>query len=150
MTLEQLLRGKRLHAQRPRAAAIAGRLSVADRQLRAADRIDFDADIRFGHAYTAVLTCADAIVQASGYRARGQGHHHTILTALGELVVDKKELADYFNECRDKRNTAAYEQPDQATQADADELLDRAREFRAFAEEWIRANHPTLLPPAAP
>jgi hypothetical protein len=145
MTLDQLLRAGRVSRHRPRAEAIAGRLSVADRQIRAAERIDFDADIRFGHAYTAVLACAEVIVRASGYRARGQGHHHTILTALGELVAEKKELADYFNDCRDKRNTAAYEEPDQATEADADELLDRAREFRAFAEEWIRANHANLL-----
>ena len=127
MSLDELLKGRRLVWRRPTAERIADVLAVAE-------GIDFSADGRFMLAYGAALASADAMVRAAEYRSRGQGHHHTLFVAFENLVPEKKDLAGYFEQCRAKRNAAVYDKPGQASQTEADELLALAKEFRAFAE----------------
>lgn len=142
------MKKKRLQRARVAPADIETLLAIADDELRLAERIDFDPRGRFIHAYDGARASADAVVRAAGYRARGQGHHETLFKAAAELAVERHEQLRYFNKARDKRNTMVYARPIAPTQAEADELLTHARDFRAFAETWIRANHPDLFPPA--
>jgi hypothetical protein len=53
-------------------------------------------------------------------------------------------LADYFETCRRKRNLIDYDASEVATEAEARELLVKAREFQSMIEEWIVKHHAAL------
>ena len=54
--------------------------------------------------------------------------------------------ADYLDNCRSKRNLTDYDRAGEIAEAEAEEILAEARAFRAELLEWLRANHPELLP----
>jgi hypothetical protein len=60
-------------------------------------------------------------------------------------MPERRDLLRYFNRCREKRNRLLYEEPDQASDAEAAELVERVRGFRADAEAWLKQNHAKLL-----
>lgn len=61
------------------------------------------------------------------------------------LGSDRKEDAQYLDTCRSKRNIVEYDQVGAVTDADADELIDFAEEFKIDVINWFQKNHPELL-----
>jgi hypothetical protein len=59
--------------------------------------------------------------------------------ALGSRV---KSLANYFEVCRRKRNEIDYDRAYVASDADAQEILQRACELQKIAEDWIAKHQP--------
>jgi uncharacterized protein (UPF0332 family) len=53
-------------------------------------------------------------------------------------------LADYFDDCRRKRNRADYIGAGYISMTEAEDLLREAREFAAQAQAWIQTHHPEL------
>jgi uncharacterized protein (UPF0332 family) len=51
-------------------------------------------------------------------------------------------LVAYFDNCRRKRNQVDYDYANAATETEAEELLQKAKEFRDLVEAWIRKHHP--------
>jgi uncharacterized protein (UPF0332 family) len=51
------------------------------------------------------------------------------------------KLAAYFDTCRRKRNQVDYDRANAATETEAEELLDKAEEFRDLVEKWISKHH---------
>ncbi|MFN3322368.1 MAG: SAV_6107 family HEPN domain-containing protein [Bryobacteraceae bacterium] len=119
--------------------------AVVSRDLRDARVAELSADRRFATAYNAVLQLAKMVLACSGYRAAGPGHHETTLEALeiamGSGVAD---TAVYFDVCRRKRHQLDYDFADAATATEAEELIEKAEEFRELVEEWIRRRCPQL------
>jgi len=58
-----------------------------------------------------------------------------------------REDAAYLDTCRMKRNTVEYDTAGAATEADANELLAFARKLLPVVLDWLKKNHPGLLPP---
>ncbi len=53
-------------------------------------------------------------------------------------------MSDYFDSCREKRNTSEYDYAGGVTDTEADELLKTAKQFAKDADAWIAAHHPEL------
>jgi hypothetical protein len=82
-------------------------------------------------------------VACAGYRIpSGTGHHRNTLEAVRAAIPSGRAFADYFDDCRRKRNRIDYEYARVATETEAKEMLSKAREFEQLVEEWIAAQHP--------
>ena len=152
MSLQKLLKAKRLVKAKPTPAEIAGLLETADQDLKDASAIGLSADGKFIFGYGAAQAISAAVVRAAGYKTHGQGHHQTLFAALAELIPAEKAVAKYFDKCREKRNRISYERPKQATTTEADEIVKEARDLRSRLLPWLATNHPVLMaaPPPSP
>jgi uncharacterized protein (UPF0332 family) len=116
------------------------------RDLKDAGVTEISADRRFATAYNAALQAANMAVACAGYRISSMSGHHKIALESAQLALGKaaNEYADYFETCRRKRNMIDYTRPRMATDTEAKEALQSAREFVELVENWITKNHPAL------
>lgn len=136
----------RLRSHRTSRREIRDLLNVADRDLKDAAVRAISVDLRFRTAYQAALQIA-TIVLAAGYRAAGRGHHWVTFTVLPELLgQETQEWADYFDQCRGKRNLSDYDRAGEIAENEAAELLEEAKRFREAVLSWLRKSHPALVP----
>lgn len=145
MPYERLLREGRIRHHRTNRQEIASLFQVVERDLADAAITALSADRRFATAYNAALQAATAVMYSEGYRAHGIGHHSTTFEFLKEAMgPDIASLADYFDDCRRKRNRADYIGVGYISMTEAEDLLREAREFTAQAQAWIQTHHPEL------
>jgi hypothetical protein len=116
-----------------------------DRDLADAAIEQLSADRRFSVAYNAVHQLAKMVLACAGYRVSTSkgGHHATTFEAAG-LILGKahQPLFDYFDICRQKRNQVNYDHAGLTSDAEAQELVEKATEFRIVVEGWIEKNWP--------
>jgi hypothetical protein len=87
------------------------------------------------------------LLHASGYRPEKNLQHFRTLAALPVILgAERKADAAYLDACRIKRNTVEYDMAGAATQQDAKELLAFAEQFRDEVLDWLKLNHPDLIP----
>jgi hypothetical protein len=87
------------------------------------------------------------VVRAAGYRTGASAHHWATFQALSIILgSEAAKRADYFDTCRQSRHTIIYGQTDEVAEVELAELLSQARAFRTQVLDWLRANHPELLP----
>ena len=147
MSLQSLLAEGKLRPHRTSAKEIAELLEMVDRDLADAAFPQISADRRYATAYNAALALATIMLHASGYRSAGIGHHWTTIQALPEIAGPQAQArADYLDNCRTRRNLADYSRAGVIAGTEAEELLAEARAFRKDVLEWLRVNHPSLLP----
>jgi len=119
---------------------------MVDRDLVDAEG-DISNDWRFGIAYNAALKLCTVLLHASGYRPERTLQHYRTLTAMPLILGDKRKPdVDYLDACRIKRNTVEYDRVGGATGDDVSELIEFTKELRQEVLEWLRQNHPALLP----
>src|SRR5207249_10728927 len=104
------------------------------------------ADRRFATANNAALQTANMAIACAGYRVTAKTGHQrvtvdAITLALGAAV---SFYADYFETCRRKRNVIDYTRSHVATDSEADEIVNKAREFYNIVEAWIEAKFQSL------
>jgi uncharacterized protein (UPF0332 family) len=121
------------------------------RQLVARDLADagirqLSADRRFATAYNAVRQLSKMALACAGYRVTsGSGHHRKTFDAVRQALGKQSEaLADYFETCRRKRNIIDYDSAEVATETEARELLEKAKDFHALIERWIVKHRPAF------
>ena len=143
----RLQREGRIRPHRTNPAEIAGLFAVVERDLSDAAIEALSADRRFATAYNAALQAATAMMYAEGYRTSGAGHHRTTFEFLKAISVKEfGELADYFDDCRRKRNWADYVGVGYVSDTEVRHLLAEARELDETARMWIQERHPELMP----
>ena len=144
-TLENWLSEGRLRRLDSSRQEISDLLGVVDRDLKDADIEQLSTDRRFATAYNAVLQLASITLRACGYRTRGAGHHWITFQML-PLVMgnDQQDRADYFNACRTKRNDADYDASGEISDAEVEELIAEAMQFRTVVLGWLESNHGEL------
>ena len=149
MSLEQWLRNGWLQASEPTVAQIQQLLRVVDRDISDAQAKGLSADGRFVHAYNAALQLCIIALLASGYQvSKGQGRHKRGIDSLRyALGVGWSETADHIERCSRLRAQVIYEQIGVVGEEDADDLLNAAKQLRADVINWLKANHPALVPP---
>jgi hypothetical protein len=146
MNFERLLEQGRLRPHRTSRSEIQQLLRLVDRDLADAQVRDLSSDRRFLIAYEAILALATAPLYCSGYETYGQGHHWITFQCLPDLLGDElRETASYFDLCRTKRNVSAYDRSGQISQAEAEEIISEASEFKSVVHEWLKAEYPQLL-----
>lgn len=125
---------------------IAGLLSIVDRDL-ADSQGKISSDWQFGIAYNAALKLCTILLHASGYRPEKTLQHFRTLAALSVILGDERKAdTAYLDACRIKRNTVEYDMAGVATEQDAAELLAFAKQFRHDVLDWLKRNHPNLIP----
>jgi hypothetical protein len=150
MSLEQWLRNAWLQRRDPTLPEIHKLLQVVDRELSDARAEGISADGRFEHAYTAILQLCIVPLRAAGYQVpKGESRHKRAIDSLRYTLGEPwGETADYIELCSRQRGQAMYERIDVVSDADADELLSKARQLREDVVRWLTANHADLVPPA--
>lgn len=147
MTLKQFLAEDRLRRHRTTTKEIQDLLRVADRNLKDAAVEEISFDLRFTTAYQAALQLATIVLAASGYRTKGAGHHWITFKILPELFGRGiKDLADYFEQCRNKRNLSDYDRAGEISDDEASELLGEVKKFRGTVLDWLKTHHPKVVP----
>ena len=120
---------------------------LVNRDLKDAEIEGLSDDRRFATAYNAVLQLSKMAIACSGYRVSSNktGHHRTTFEAVKNAVPgrDVETSADYFDTCRRKRNLIDYDATEVASETEADELVEKGREFQTIIEDWISDNYPT-------
>ena len=145
MPYERLSYEGRIRRHRTNSQEIARLFRIVDRDLVDASIKALSLDRRFATAYNAVLQAATAVIYSEGYRAHGLGHHSTTFQFIKEAMgSDIVSLADYFDDCRRKRNMADYVGAGYISLTEVEDLLEEARAFAAQTRTWIEAHHPEL------
>jgi hypothetical protein len=124
---------------------------AALRRLIARDLADatvpgLSADRVFATAYNAVLQLSKLALMCAGYRVSATlpGHHQTTFEAAGFVLgTAGRQLSDYFETCRRKRNVIDYDSADVTSESQAAELLEKAAQYLELVEAWITKDHPT-------
>ena len=71
----------------------------------------------------------------------------TTFEALKEILPKEyKELIDYFDSCRGKRNVSDYDRTGGISEQDADEILKEVKSFKQVVMNWLKTNYPGLIP----
>ena len=147
MTLKQFLAEGRLKPHRTSRGGIRDLFRVADRDLKDAGVTAISLDRRFITAYQAVFQLATVVLAASGFRTTGAGHHWVTFKVLPELLgPEVQDVADYFDQCRNKRNLSDYDRAGEISRDEARELLEEAQKFRSTVMAWLKTQHPELVP----
>lgn len=117
---------------------IAKLLKIADRDIKEASERCHEIDWQFAIAYNAALQLATLVLRVSGYRASTKvGHHWATFTVLPDILgEDFREVADYFNSCRTKRNTMEYCDSGTITSNEAEKLIREVKAFKIKVLAW--------------
>jgi hypothetical protein len=55
------------------------------------------------------------------------------------------DLAQYFDQCRIKRNVGTYDRGGQISQSEVDELIGEVTVFQNSVMDWMKQHHPDLV-----
>lgn len=131
MTVDELLRKRKIYRHRASPEEIGRLLELADRDIRMAKlTMAEDWDWAFSIAYNAVLQSARAFMYSQGYRpAAEQGHKNTFAFLRAALGEDLASTIGYFDRMRKKRNQAIYDVAGLITEREAKAILKHAVKF---------------------
>lgn len=141
-----MLTARKIHAHRTSKQEVDELRAVVKRDLTDAALPALSEDRRFATAYNAALQIARMATACAGYRVASVPGHHAFSFECAGLALGKPadQLLLFFDGCRRKRNVIDYTGVQIATATEAAELLQRAQEFSALVESWIKANHSHL------
>ena len=145
MSLAALLASKRIERHLTNSNELAGLRKLVARDLADATVPGLSADRTFATSYNAVLHLSKMFLACAGYRvsATFPGQHQTTFEAAGLVLgAAARQLTDYFETCRRKRNVIDYDSAGVTTESQAAELLGKATQYQKLVEGWIAKNHP--------
>lgn len=120
-------------------------LAIADRDIADAAASELSNDWRFGIAYNAALKLCTMMLYDAGYMPeKNLAHYRTLLSIEFTLGEERKADAAYLDSCRTKRNHVEYDYVDGASESEAEELLDFAKELREEVVSRLNKKYPTL------
>lgn len=140
MSLNAWQKNDWLKSHQTSAQEIEGLLSIVEREIKDAQVKGISPDGKFSHAYRASLTLATVLLYVSGYMpARGQSHHYRTIAAIPLILgAGSKDDTNYLEKCRVKRNAAEYDAANEASETEAEELIDFAIEFQEIVKNWLK------------
>ena len=117
---------------------IGNLLGIVARDLKDSEAKDVSYDWRFAIAYNAALA-------AAGYRASRESHHYRVIHSLELTVRKDAKFIRAFDAFRKKRNVSNYDIGGGISHREVEEMIAIARTLQELVQQWIRANHATLL-----
>ncbi len=141
-----MLAARKIHTHQSSKQELDDLRAVIERDLADAAIPALSEDRRFATAYNAALQTAKMAIACAGYRVAAVPGHHSLSFECASLALGKQAdaLVWFFDASRRKRNVIDYTGVQVATSTEAAELLQRAQEFTALVEAWIKASHPHL------
>ena len=115
MSLTALLASKCIERHLTSSNELAGLRKLIARDLGDAAVPGLSADRTFATAYNAVLQLSKMALVCAGYRVSATlpGHHQTTFEVAGLVLgATARQLNDYFETCRRKRNVIDYDSAD--------------------------------------
>ncbi len=120
-------------------------LAIADRDIADSESADLSYDWRFGIAYNAALKLCTMLLYDAGYMPeKSLAHYRTLLSLQFTLGPHRKSDAEYLDACRAKRNHVEYDHVDGASEGEAKELADFAKELRREVVQTLQVRYPGL------
>ncbi len=131
MKYDELLKSRRIRAERIAQKEVRRAMELAERDLRTAQKMmGEDRDWGFAIAYNAVLQASRACMFSQGYRPAGaESHKNTFAFMRVALGRNRHKLVTYFDRMRTKRHQALYDQAGLITETEAKGLLAKAEDF---------------------
>lgn len=121
--------------------------ALAERELRDAAVPGISSDGSFEHAYAAALSLATAAVRAEGKRIHGTDHHRKTFDELSLVAGERwRDVAEYLQRSRKRRNVSAYDQVGTVSAAEAADLRESVSHFAAELRAWPIEAHPDIAP----
>lgn len=146
MDFNDLLEEGRLKKHTPSREEIQHLLTVIERDLKDAQVSGLSLDRKFATAYNAALQSGRIILAARGWRTSGSGHHATVFNSLRDILgKDHRNVLDYFNDCRNKRNLADYGVSGIVSEKEVKDLISEAKKFVDFTTGWLKKNYPQFF-----
>lgn len=146
MDFKRWLAEERLRTHKTNDEEIRGLLDIVRRDLNDASVPDLSTDRRFLIAYEGALALATIPLYCAGYETYGKGHHWLTFRLLPEVMGGEySDLAQYFDQCRTKRNVGTYDRGGQISQSEVDELLVEVVSFQEDVVDWLKVNHSDLI-----
>lgn len=141
-----MLAARKIHTHQSNKQELDELRAVVKRDMADAALPALSEDRRFATAYNAALQMARMATACAGYRVAAVPGHHALSFECAGLALGKQAdtLVLFFDGCRRKRNVIDYTGVQIATSTEAAELLQRAKEFSALIESWIKSTHPRL------
>lgn len=131
----------------PNRIELARLFALADRELRDSAVAGISSDGSFEHAYAAALSLATVAVRAEGKRIHGADHHRKTFDELGSVAGERwRDVAEYFQRSRKRRNVSAYDQVGTVSAAEAADLRKSVSQFAAELRAWLSESHPEIAP----
>lgn len=120
-------------------------LGIVDRDLEDAASEGLSIDWKFGIAYNAALKLCTMMLYDAGYMPeKNLAHYRTLLSIEYTLGPARRADAQYLDACRAKRNHVEYDYTGGVSEAEAEELLEFARELRSEVVGRLRDKYPGL------
>ena len=147
MSWKALLAARKIHTHQSSKQELDELRAVVKRDLSDAALPALSEDRRFATAYNAALQVAKMATACAGYRVAAVPGHHALSFECAGFALGKQadKLMLFFDGCRRKRNVIDYTWVQIATATEAAELLERAAQFNALVEAWIKNTHPHLI-----
>ena len=149
MSLQNWLQIGQLINHQATVAEVRNLLGVVDRELADAGVAGLSDDGRFTHAYDAALLLCKLALHASGFEVpkRTPGHHALWINSLEFTLGDThKGTLIHLSKSSKLRHISLYDHAGVVQKQDADDLLEAARQLRTDVLNWLRSQHPSLLP----
>lgn len=145
MNFKRWLAEGRLRAHKTSKEDIHGLLEITQRDLDDASVQDLSTDRRFLIAYEGAMALATIPLYCEGYETYGKGHHWMTFRILPVVMGDEySDLAEYFDQCRIKRNVGTYDRGGQISESEVNELIAEVKSFCDAVIDWLMRNHPSL------
>jgi len=127
-------------------------LALAERDLEYGEADGLPFDLHYICAYEAARTAGQIVMLVEGFRpGKAEGNHYAVFHFLQRVARGRwADEARFFDKAREKRNELQYVRPGVATEADVRELAAKSRAFLRDVRDWLRLNHPDLLPSPPP
>jgi hypothetical protein len=151
MSLEKLVQLGWYKAEPSSAKEIADLFSIVDRSQADLAVTGISDDLRFHAAYNGLLTLANIVLRASGYRVSlGQGHHQRVIESLEHTLTtqDQTTREKWVRKIKlhsQKRNTTSYDLAGGVSPNDLAQIIKDLATLRQQVNEWLEEAHPELL-----
>ncbi len=115
--------------------------SLAERDLRTAKNIleEGDYDWTYSIAYNAVLQSARTLMFSLGFKPVGSEQHKSVFEFLRETKLNK-ELINFFDKVRKKRNIVVYREVNIIEKCDVKEVIKKAEKFVQEIRTFVQKN----------
>jgi hypothetical protein len=120
-------------------------LKLIDRDLKDCGNASLSLDWRFNIAYNAALQSANLALAASGFRARGEAHHHRVIHSLEHTIKLEAKRIARFDAFRKKRNASEYDRAGAVSEKELGEMISFAADIKELAMAWMLKSHPQLM-----
>lgn len=147
--IQVMVESRQLEALAADDAEVLGMWRKAVRSYQSSSIPELDADAAFTLTYQAALQLATALIRATGYRIRGEAHHHQTFAAVAALGLGTlSEAARDLNVVRQRRHAAVYDWEGAITERELATIRASTVQLFTAGREWLVRERPALAPEA--